>query len=223
VEPGNAQRPTVRIDDDQLAYIFNGLAGMMAAGALFSMLACCEALFVFGVWKYSYPPDLANIFLWGIFGSIFAVTIGSVVMSVTGIISIVLVWIINKSLGCPMSHRTAALSTGSLAGFLPTAYLVFTPWSIWVTLLAMAMGAYGASWSARGHKLDAWRPQSHETKYQLSIFRLMIGTAWIAGILATINFTGYATLAIGIGAWFALNALLVGFAKLYRVVRPASP
>lgn len=207
-------------EEDKLGYIANGLNGIMAAGFAFPLLSGSGVLLA-ELLKHGFPASAPELLLGAVVYFFLVVLIaGPIVGMISGFIAIPLVWIVNMSLGSPMNRRTAVLSAGSLAGFMPTAFFVFLgPW-IWITLLAMAMGAFGASWSAHRHPSNIWRRPITETKYQISIVRLMIGTAWIALVLATINFTGDSRLAIAAGVWLISNVLLLGLAKMYRRFRP---
>lgn len=193
--------------------------GIVAAGALFSFLTF--STFCLITEDLTSFDRAASMFA---LGNLISVSIGGIIAMVVGFFSLIFVYLFNLSLGNPLSHHTATLTAGSLACFVPTAVL-FPADEWWVCLLppiAAAMGAYGASWSARGHKPDAWRPQVKETKYKLSILRLMIATVWIAVFLAAANLFESKEFVIAVAVWFICNGLLMFLAKLYRHFRPAS-
>lgn len=209
-------------NDDQFEYLLPGVGGIMLAGALFSFLAftlggTIEAYFNGG----NLPQFWQGLWIF-VVGFLVCGSIGAIIFLTTGMLSVFFVGIVNMSLGYPLDHRTAAVTTGSLAGFVPTAFLLFTEdWMFFgFTFIAMALCAMGASWTAGNHLTDLWRPLVRETKYKLSIKRMMIATAWLAGLFATANITGSPAIAIAASIWILLNAVLIGIAKLYRMVRP---
>ena len=208
-----------QFDDDQFGYLFPGVGGIMLAGALFAILAFTVAGAI-----EAYSNGGGQI-IWIFFVGFFVCgSIGAIIFLTTGMLSVAFVGIVNMSLGYPLDHRTAALSTGSLAGFAPTFILFAGEWPLFVfPLFAMAMCAMGASWTVGNHMTDHWRPVVRETKYKLSIKRMMIATAWLAGLFATVSITGSPVIAIAAGIWILLNAVLIGIAKLYRMARPLTP
>ena len=193
----------------------------MLAGALFAILALTVAG---AIEAYSNgTPQVGQIIVTFIVGFFVCGSISAVIFLTTGMLSVVFVGIVNMSLGYPLDHRTAALTTGSLAGFLPTGFILFSEeWPLFVfPLFAMAMCATGATWTAGNHITDHWHPLVRETKYKLSIKRMMIATAWLAALFATVSITGSSAIAMAAGIWMLLNAVLIGIAKLYRKLRPA--
>lgn len=205
---------------DQFKYMIGGLAGIILAGAMFCSLAFSIG-FGLVIWSEGYPSlgDAASTF---VMGNLVVISFGTLLSLAAGFFSVAAVGIVNFSIGNPLGHKTATLTAGSLAGYIPTCFLLFTmEWGLFLTPpIAMAMGAFGASWSARGHKSDIWPPLVIPTNYRLSILRLMIATAWIAVFFAIANLFETLEFVFGFVAWFIINGLLIGIAKLYRMTRP---
>lgn len=205
-------------DGDQLEYIIQGLGGIMLASALFSSLAFS----IPSVWVDGCPSSGRAVSTFAM-GNLICVSVGSVISLGAGFLSVVVVWLFNRSLGNPLDHQAATLSAGSLAVYMPAMFLHYAlelGGLFLIPIVAMVMGAFGASWSARGYVSCFARPQVKEATYKLSILRLMIATMWIALFLAAANLFESKQFVIAVATWFVCNGLLVFLAKLYRLFRP---
>lgn len=210
-------------DEDQFAFIFGSLGGIILAGALYPLVIVC---FGFAI-EFFQSGSLANVgasLMYGFPICVMGAGVGSVVFSFTGLIAIFLIWAVNKSFGNPFDRERATMSAGSLAGYIPTAWAFFgSGHEILAPIVAMIMGAYGASWCADlQHKTSSasYPNRIHNKEYRLSISHLMMGTAWIAGIFALDNLLGVPFFAIAIFGWLILHAILIGIVKIYKTIGP---
>ena len=212
--------------------VVSGFVGIVMAGFLYPFSMAILIL----VWQFLWvgdvvPADLLSAcFYLGVF-SLIGGCIGFILSAVTGLLSMLLVIVINRSLGNPLAPRSAAISAGSLAGYIPTAWVVFSPEfggtlaesamvALMGPILAMSLGAIGAARTSRKFANPNALGFNPPEKHQLSIIHLLIGTSWIAVVFALSNVFGGQGFTIAVVMWFALQtAMLVGI-WMYRKLRP---
>ncbi len=203
----------------QASYISGSFIGIVLAGAAYPF---CVSLITLVI----------NLFLGGTVGVIEIVltlplvvlvgsTAGMLVSSISGLFSIPIVISINRSLGNPLDARSAAISAGSLAGYMPTAWILFMPGNglaagLLGPILAMLLGAYGAAWSSGKYGGFDFDVATKRSKHRLSILNMMMATAWIAITFAIANQFGGLGFAIAAAAWFVLQAILLGIIHYWR-------
>jgi hypothetical protein len=219
---------------EQISVVFSGLLGIVLAGTFYPLVL---SLFiaVISLWKngFEFSFEMLLLIVWF---SLFAGFFGLIFSFFTGLIAIGLTWTMNASLGSPISDRSTATAAGSMAGYIPTCFVLFAPmdWNSQIItigllgpFLAMMMGAYGASWSvnlmAHSPEFDMVQqgeiPTRARPQYQLRISHLLIGTAWIALVFAIANATGGFEFAIAAGLWFVFHAILVLLIRIYKKIR----
>lgn len=215
----------------QFGYVLSGYPGIMAAGCAYPFLisiivAVFAAVVNFGFTFTQLEEAASAMLLFSFLGGAF----GLFISIVTGLISIGLVCTMNWSLGFPLSARSASISAGSLAGYIPTAWILFTPdfgkevaasaaIGFLGPLLAMTIGAYGASVASRHYSGIKSAALTQKRKQSLSISQMMIATTWIAVIFATANYFGGLGFAIAAAGWFGLQALMFGAILAWRRIR----
>ena len=213
----------------QASYVSGALGGIMLAGSVYPFAGFMSLLF--------FDVFFVDVLIGGIEDSIFtaakyipvAATVGLITSCFTGLISIALIIVINRSLGNPLDARSAAISAGSLAGYMPTAWTFFSTGvsGVFVAevalclsgpILAMSLGAIGAAWaSARFGGVD-FTNASKRKKRRISIFHLMAATTWVAITFAIANYFGGLGFAVVVAGWFVLQAIMLGFIHFFRVI-----
>ena len=211
-------------DYDQFSYVGSSILGIMLAGAMYPI----AIIIVTGLFAMGSAPSSSDMVAVVIF-SVIGFLLGGMLSSITGTIAVFLIYLINKSLADPLSRETAALSAGSLAGYIPTAWVLFVTGSAsWIEIttagffgpiLAMLMGAYGASRSAKAFGPGPFFPPHASRRYRLSIWHLLIGTTWVACIFGLANYFGGLEFAYAVVGWIVLQTILVGGIKLCRLLR----
>ena len=208
----------------QFSCISGAFVGIVTAGFCYPS---CIALIVAIAegWQIGIPSieeAIAGAMFIVFFGGIF----GFMLSATTGLVSVLLIYWMNRSVGYPLDARSAAISTGSLAGYLPTAWVVFvmpgwdaTEVAITAALgpiLAMSLGAIGAAWSSKRYAGIHYELARHHIRSRISILNLMMATAWIAVTFATANLFGGPNFAIAVGVWFVLQSLMLAAVVLYK-------
>lgn len=197
------------------------LSGISLAGILFTLILLV-LIFASAIWRDLALPNIEE----AVVATLTFSFAGFVTSLLLGVISMTIVLLFNSSLGEPFSDRIAAMSIGSLTGYIPTSLFLFAvnhhpfseyilPWLV-LTLVAMTMGAIGA---VRYCNFNRSLSDSRERKFKFSIKRMMIATAWIAVVLAFGNLTGSPRFVIAVAVWLILNGLLL---CALRILRPAS-
>ncbi len=162
------------------------------------------------------PAEFLILFVMALFGG---ATVGSLVSMVTGLLSIIIVHAINRSLGYPLNELSASISAGSMAGYMPTVAVVFLVGAsgrvpdilmagVIGPLLAMCLGAAGAAWGAKrwgGFDLSNLPSRQHK----LSVFHMLMATMWISITFAVANAFGGPEFGIAAAAWFVLQGLML--------------
>ena len=186
--------------------------------------AMCYPIFVgaiHAVWdscnyRLPAPDEIAELLLISIAGISFGGVMGAVIGLITGAIAIVIVSLINKSLGHPLAASALATACGGLAGYLSTSWVVFENLGssdlIWVGMLgpvmATVMGSIGAHWGTRRHRRLLVHDSHHG--FSFSITQILMATLWIALVFAIANAFGDARWLVffTIAAWFVLQAIV---------------
>jgi len=212
-------------NDAMANYVASRFYGICIAGSVYPfIIGVCVAL-------YNLPwirtvDQLGWAFVSLVIFSCIGAFIGVIISGITGLASICLAIVFNMSLGRPLDPRSVAISTGSLAGYIPTVWILFDPYmgrnlefaliGFVGPILAMSLGAYGAAWSASayGGSILSAAPPRH--RHQLSILNMMVATTWIAVTFAIANMFGGIGFAIAAAGWFLLNGILLGAVYLYR-------
>jgi len=205
-------------NEAHLQYVLSAFPGIILAGGLYPLCLGVLALMWQAVWdgRFDLSDTLGFLGIFAMLGGMF----GVIISAVTGLISIGLMWAMNRSLGYPLDGGSAAISAGSLAGYLPTAWVFFTPMfgkdfqesatiGFMGPILAMLLGAIGASWTAKRYTRPKFHAAVIRKKYRLSISHMMIATTWIAVVFALANFFGGTWFAIASAAWFGLQAIML--------------
>jgi len=221
--PGKAWDDPMRFEQDHthLACISASMGGIIVAGMLYP-----AALF-FVVLFSQLPSITGPIELLFGFGMVlvFGGCVGAFLSTITGAISICIVYLMNWSLGYPLDEHSAVLSAGSMAGYMPTVFVVFTSSQYGsITdvaivgalgpLLAMCMGAVGAVWGAKkwsGFDLS----KATNRKHKLSVTHLLVATTWVAVTFAIANAFGGPEFGIAAAGWFALQAIMLLLVKSF--------
>ena len=207
-----------------LSCISSALGGIVLAGTLYPIVLYTLVIASTIMRPYGPGPGpfFEEIFLVVLIGT----TIGAVLSAITGLASVVLVYLMNRSLGYPLDEASAVISAGSMAGYMPTVFAVFSAMRFGGMesvafagalgpLLAMTMGAIGASWSARkwgGFDIS----RATVRKRKLSVFHLMMATTWVAVTFAIANAWGGPEFAIAVAGWFALQGLMLAIFGQFR-------
>jgi len=201
----------------QVRYVSSGFFGIMLAGTAYPSV--CALLIVLASLAWS-PQGLTGAISASICIAVAGAACGLLISIFTGAIAIPLVIAVNRSLGNPMSARSATLCAGSIAGYLPTAWVMFSPPGIAGSreavlaiflgpVLAMCLGAYGAAISSAAYsKVNPVDAVTRE-KGPLLISHLMIATAWIAVTLSIGNYFGGTGFVIGVLVWLGLQTLIL--------------
>jgi len=213
----------------QATYVSGGFVGIVLAGCVYPFLIGFVFLIFETIGNLSFDEFLVGLFIllaYSVMGGVF----GLIVASITGLLSIALIIVMNRSLGYPLDARSASISAGSLAGYLPTAWVLFSPnfgsdLSAALTsgflgpVLAMSLGAFSAAWaSARLGGFD-FSIATRRRKYRLSIMHIMIATAWISLTFGIANHFGGIQFALAAAGWFALQGFMLGLIRATRRLR----
>ena len=200
------------------------LSGIVAAGFVYPS---CVAAIIFaasGSWIQFSVERLVEVVFTACMFALFAGLFGFIVSSLTGFLAIFLVYFMNRSVGYPIGARMAAISAGSLAGYVPTVWILFVSGShmdlfMAGTLgpfLATILGACGAALSCKHYAGIEYEIARYHPKYRPTVSHLLIATTWIAVTFAICNFVGGLEIAIAAGAWFALQGLILVAAMFSR-------
>lgn len=222
-------------NDVQALCITGAFPGIVIAGALYPVILTA----LIWIWRTIASGDigvysLSDFVLFSGMLILCGGCAGAFISAISGLISVALVCTMNWSVGNPIDARAAAISAGSLAGYMPTVLVLFGPVSTtqvsFVALvgflgpiLAMSMGALGAYWSAAdccGFDIDT--VCRNRPTYRLTITTIMMGTFWIAIACAGCNFFGGPQLAIAAAGWFVLQAFMLLLVRQYRIIRKAA-
>ena len=194
--------------DIQAECMSRAMPGVITAGAIYSLLP--SGIILLG----SGPNSIEIAFA--------AVFIGFIVSAVSVLISAAIIFLFNRSMGYPLDGISAAISAGSMAGYLPTIFLAATAPSMFFILafllgplLAMTLGAIGANIALRKFAIiDLDRIQ--RARWRLSVSRLMAITFWIALTLAIANlFHVRVAFVIVVLIWIAINGTTLGLFRLF--------
>lgn len=214
-------------DATSFVFLLSSWVGIVLAGASYAILLALIA-FVFLVIMNvpSGNDDLLGAVAVFFFVVIVAALYGMVASAVTGTVAIFLVWAFNFSLNHPLSKSMAVVSAGSLAGYLPTAFVFFnvepdlgnlaeTALTVFVgPVVAMLMGAKGAHWFATKY-VDSSKETARPLAIQFSIKNLFVVTAWIAGVLSFANYVGFWFLISAI-IWIVMHVILLSVLSIRR-------
>jgi|GEM_PF-5675387 len=216
--------PDFSADHTYFSCISASLGGIVLAGLCYAPCLFLIAIFV------QLPNGGPQGFLDFVMALLMVISVGGgfgvVISVITGFVSIVVVYFINRSLGYPLDEVSAMISAGSMAGYMPTVSVVFmaSQYSNFQQvaivgamgpLLAMCMGAVGAGWGAMKWG-DFDLSQTSNRKHKLSVLHLMMVTAWVALTFAIANAMGGLEFAIATGAWFVLQAVMLAVFGLFR-------
>ncbi len=209
----------------QANYLLSGYPGIMAAGCVYPFFISILITLYWCVVRLQFDigdlgDAMSTIFAFSIMGG----ALGLFISVFSGMVSIGLVIFMNWSLGFPFNARFASLSAGSLAGYMPTVWVLFTPnfareletaaaIGLLGPILAMSLGAYGSAFASR-HNSNL-RPEfvHRESKLSVSISNLMIATAWISVVFAIGNALGGLEFAVATAGWFGIQAMV--FVSIY--------
>lgn len=142
----------------QSTYISGGFLGIACAGCVYPFLMGGIVL-LFSLFNSFSIDELFFALIALAIYSLIGGAIGLIVATVCGLFSIALTILMNRSLGYPLDARSAAISAGSLAGYAPTAWILFSPEfggdffekaaiGFLGPVLAMTLGAVGAAWGS---------------------------------------------------------------------------
>lgn len=218
-------------DDEQFKYVITSWIGIVIGGVLYPLVLYVILMGWFAI-SEGLPKmtvaDLPTVFLIVLVYILFAAASGALISGFTGIASILLVTAVNATLGNPLTRRIAVITAGSLAGFIPTAWVFFgmamhsTAFSssqirqyfmigFFGPVLAMLMGAWGGYWYYTKYTETSVTYMPVRRKpHRLTIIHLFAATTWVAAMFGFINLTGGMYFAISVVAWFFLNLLLLG-------------
>ena len=212
--------------------LFSSFGGIILAGGLYPVVVNLVAVLYRVVtmgWVFG-PLDMTIIDFFMI--AMIACIVGILISFFTGIIAITIVGALNRSIGYPLDPRSSAISAGSLAGFIPTAWILFIPYlvndipeAMWLLLLpivAMCMGGWGAARTTREYDDFKSLFAAAFPKHQLSIKHMMMATAWVAATFALANFFGATEFAVAVGYWIVLQAIMLTVIHFYRKFRNAT-
>lgn len=198
------------------------------AGLAYPFFTGVAILFYEVVFNGSTDQILIGMFFVVVYG-IFGGAVGIIISSISGLFSIALIIVINWSLGYPLNARSAAISAGSLAGYAPTVWVLFTPGfggrvsdqmvvGFLGPVLAMILGAIGAAWASSKFGGYDFNVATRRNRFRLSILHIMIATAWVAVTFAVANLFGGPEFGIAVAAWFVLQGFLLGFVHVFRKI-----
>ena len=206
-------------------YVSWSYGGIVAAGGAYPFfLILCTLIYnafeLEGIWQI--PPILFGLVMSSFFFGFF----GVLVTSITGAVSIDLVVAFNMSLGSPLTPRSAAISAGSLTGYISTVWILFVEdvvgGTVDITLiglvgpiLAMLLCAYGAARASSVYGGLDFAMATHRPRYRLTIQILLGATTWIAFAIVLTGLFGL-WFAITLAGWFVLQAILLCFVYLYQ-------
>ena len=212
----------------QASYISGSFIGIALAGCAYPFCLACMIWTFRVIFTTSFDKILDEIFILA-FASLFGATIGLLVAAISGLFSIALLIVMNRSLGYPLDARSAAISAGSLAGYASTVWILFLDGGIGVNysaaagflgpMLAMTLGAIGAAWASNVYGGYELAIASRRKKSRLSILHMMIATTWIAVTFAIANVFGGLGFAVAAAGWFFLQAVMLSIIHLYRKLR----
>ena len=211
----------------QFTYVSSSIIGIVHAGFAYPIILAIGFL----VYQSTFNTgQLVSNFVSMVFfilvGGMFCI----VISSFTGLISICLVIVMNRSMGYPLDARSAAVSAGSLAGYSPTVWILFAYYSsggftglaevgFFGPILAMTLGAIGAAWASTKYGGYDFSVATRRRKSRLSIMHLMIATTWVAAVFGIANFFGGLEFAIAAAGWFVLQAIMLGGIHVFRKLR----
>ena len=216
--------------DVQSSYISGAFPGIVLAGCAYPLFLGSAIVFlglVFGQISIGeLPIALFFLALYSILGGV----LGCIGGAILGLLSIALLIWMNRSVGYLIDARSAAISAGSLAGYAPTVWIIFTTdfgGGISETatagfcgpILAMTLGSIGAAWSSTifgGYELTVAKQRRSAV---LSIKHIMMATMWIAITFAIANYFGGQSFAIAALAWFMLQGIVLGAIQVFRRMR----
>lgn len=212
----------------QTSYTSEALLGIAFAGSAYPSIAA-SALLICSLFYTSIidlPSALLILVIYSLIGAVF----GFLIAGVVGGLAILLVVVVNRSLGYPLDARSAAISAGSLAGYTCTVWILFTPgaWGNLIEIaattllgpiLAMTLGAIGAARASSKYGGLNFSVATRRRKQKISILHLMVATAWIAVALAIANSFGGLEFGFAVIGWFVLQGFMLGFIWLIRKLR----
>lgn len=213
----------------QFTYVSSSIIGIVLAG--FAYPICLAIGFLIYNSTLNGPTgQLVSDFVFLVFYILIGGTFGIAISSFTGLISICLIIIMNRSMGYPLDARSAAVSAGSLAGYSPTVWILFAYYSsggftglaevgFFGPILAMTLGAIGAAWASTKYGGYDFSVATRRRKSRLSIMHLMIATTWVAAVFGIANFFGGLEFAIAAAGWFVLQAIMLGGIHVFRKLR----
>ena len=213
----------------QTSYVRGAIPGIGLAGCAYPFCMTSIVLIFGAIYAASLDEIFEGIFFLGFF-SFFAGIFGLLIAGFTGLLSITLVIVMNRSLGYPLDARSAAISAGSLAGYAPTVWILFfdgfgrnytamAAVGFLGPILAMTLGAIGAAWASNAYGGYDLAIASRRKKSRLSIMNMMIATTWIAVTFAIANVFGGLGFAVAAAGWFFLQAVMLSIIHLYRKLR----
>ena len=216
----------------QVRYVSSGFFGIIMAGAAYPLVLGVLATLVTLTSMASALPSLSDLaialvsalvstFILLVIGG----TCGLILGTFAAALAVPVVIAVNRTIGNPISARSATICAGSIAGYLPTAWVMFTPLfgadllGTIATLffgpgLAMTMGAYGAAKSSAAYSKIKPAEAATSQRQPLSIRHLMMGTAWVAVTLSIGNYFGGLGFVIAVAVWFGLQALMLAAVNL---------
>ncbi|QEG20705.1 hypothetical protein [Mariniblastus fucicola] len=217
-------------NEEQASYVAGGLFGIIAAGSFYPFCLCVVAT-VFSVLFFgSFSPAPSEALMLMGMVSIVGAAFGVIISAFTGMFSIALIIVMNWSLGYPLDAKSAAVSAGSLAGYIPTVWVLFSldlgvdveqliAIGILGPVLAMSLGAFGAARTSGKFANGDYLVTTERPRFQLSILSMMIATAWIAVAFAISNAVGGLRFAVATAGWFFLQAAMLCFIRGYRKLK----
>ena len=213
----------------QFTYVSSAITGIVTAGIAYPIFLTV-GFFIYQVLLNGVNNQLVSGITFLTFYSLVGGLLGLAISALTGLISIYLIILMNRSMRYPLDARSAAILAGSLAGYSPTVWILFTDTfagnfagSAWVgflgPILAMTFGAIGAAWASAKYGGYDFSVATQRQKSRLSIMHLMIATGWIAITFAIANFFGRLEFAIAVAVWLVLQVILLGGIHVSRKLR----
>jgi len=214
-------------NDVQMNYVLSSFAGILCAGFAYPSFLGSIVLIANLV-----KSDSTERVLEGLFTLLVICLSGGflalLTCALTGLLSIALVIVMNRSLGNPLDARSAAISAGSMACYAPTVWILFIPGmdlsrittiGFLGPILAMTLGAIGAAWASATFSGYDFSIAKQKNRSKLSIMQLMTVTTLIAITFAIANLFGGLEFAIAAAGWFVLQAIMLGIINAHQGLR----
>ena len=213
----------------QASYISGTFPGIAMAGCAYPAFMGGIVLIIGGLYSGSLDELPLALFVFA-FYTVIGGAFGAVVAAISAMFSIALVILMNRSLSYPLDARSAAISAGSLAGYAPTVWVLFSPGisgqfsqaavaGFLGPILAMTLGAIGAAWASSVFSSFDFSVATRPRKSRLTIMHMMIATSWIAVTFAIANVFGGLGFAAAAAGWFFLQGIMLSIIHLYRTLR----